>query len=163
MHKSLLILLFNPILCFSQQKKTDSAYINEIVRAIDNIGKVNSKSFTKDKIVGKKKFIENWQHFDNHNLSRIVIDYTIDSTAYSEKYYFKDGSLIYAYESIILFYPDLGIDQGTMWAGDFYFSKGKLIDHVTLGHGKSEKDDWDPEKEILQRLKKRKMELQLLK
>ncbi|HKC37497.1 MAG TPA: hypothetical protein VKB95_15580, partial [Chitinophagaceae bacterium] len=67
------------------------------------------------------------------------------------------------YESVVFFLPDLGIDQGTMWAGDFYFSKGRLIDHVTLGHGKSEKDDWNPEKEILQRLKKRKTELQLLK
>jgi len=49
-----------------------------------------------------------------------------------------------------------------LWGGGFYFSKGKLIDHVTLGHGKSETDDWDPEKEILQRLEKRKKELTLL-
>ena len=117
--------------------------------------------------MNNKTVEEKWQHFDNKRLSGIIINYTIDSTAYSvactEKYYFKDGSLIYAYESEILFFPAEGIDQGTKWAGDFYFSKGKLTDHVTSGHGKSELDDWDPEKEILLRLKKRKAELALLK
>lgn len=29
------------------------------------------------------------------------------------------------------------------------FRKGKLFDHVTLGHGKSETEEWDPEKEML--------------
>ena len=59
--------------------------------------------------------------------------------------------------------PSLKIDEYSAWTGEFYFSKGKLIDHVTRGHGKSESDDWDPEKEILQRLEKRKKELASLK
>jgi hypothetical protein len=172
MLRTFLIPFFIPILCFSQQKEADSSSINEIVRKLDKLSKTNNRLFVNDKLINNKKIKENWQYFDNKQLSEIVIDYIVDSaayseryysTAYSEKYYFKDGALINAYESEVFFLPDLGIDQGTMWAGDFYFSKGKLIDYVTVGHGKSELDDWDPEKEILQRLKKRKAELQLLK
>ena len=172
MLRILLIPFLIPILGSSQQKEPDSSSINEIVRKIDKLSETNNRIFVNDKLINNKKVEENWQHFDNKKLSRIAIDYIIDSaayserynsTAYSEKYYFKEGSLIYAYESIVFFLPDLGIDQGTMWAGDFYFAKGKLIDHVTLGHGKSEKDDWDPEKEILERLEKRKKELRSLK
>jgi hypothetical protein len=168
MHKIFLILLLNPVLSFSQAKKPDSVSINAIVRKIDKLSETNNRLF-----VNNKKVKENWQHFDNKEFSRIVIDYIIDSVAlsdhskeyysiaYSEKYYFKDGSLIYAYEREIFFLES--IDDGTTWAGEFYFSKGKLIDHITLGHGKSESDEWDPEKDILQLLKKRKTELQLLK
>lgn len=163
MRAIVVMLLLGPFLCFSQVKKPDSASINEMTRKIDKLSKTNSRSFIKYQVKGDKKFKEKWLYFDNKQLSRIIIDYTIDSVAYSEKYYFKNGLLIYAYESEIFFSPASGIDQGTKWAGDYYFSKGKLIDEVTSGHGKSELDDWDPEKETLQRLKKRKAELQLLK
>ncbi len=157
-----IVIFFSPFLSFCQSK-TDTASINAIVRSIDRLSKANSQSYSKFKVVTHKKVKEQWLYFDSKNLSGITISYTIDSTAYNEKYYLKDGGLIYAYESEIFFSLPAGIDQGTKWAGDFYFSKGKLIDYVTLGHGKSELDDWDPEKEILQGLKKRKAELALLK
>ena len=161
------ILLFTPFLGLCQEKKTDSASINKIVAKIDKLSKTNSRSFIKNKIINHTKIKEDWQYFNNKRFSRIMINYTIDSTAYSvaytEKYYFKDSSLIYAYESEIFFSPAEGIKQGTKWSGDFYFSEGKLIIHVTNGLGRSELDDWDPENEILQRLKKRKAELKLLK
>jgi hypothetical protein len=35
------------------------------------------------------------------------------------------------------------------WLGTYLFEKGKLKDYYTNGHGKSETDDWDPEKEVL--------------
>ena len=144
---------------FARKKKTDSSSINEVVRKIDKMSKTNGRSFIKYKVINNKKIKENWQHFDNKQFSRIIINHVIDSMRYSEKYYFKNGSLIYAYESEILYSPFWGQIEYSIWSGDFYFSKGKLIDHVTLGHGKSELDDWDPENEILQRLKKRKAEL----
>lgn len=154
MLRTLLIPFLLPILCFSQQKRPDSSYINEIVRKIDNLSKTGTKTFINTKVIKNKKVKETWQHFDNKQLARIIINYTVDSTDYTEKYYLKDGFLIYAYEGIV---------EYTGWSGGFYFSNGKLIDHVTLGHGKSETDDWDPEKEILQRLEKRKKELASLK
>ena len=163
MLRILLIPFLIPILGFSQQKEPDSSSINEIVRKIDKLSEANNRIFVNDKLINNKKVEERWQHFDNKKLSRIAIDYIIDSAAYSEKYYFKEGSLIYAYEKEILSSPFLEIDEYSAWTGEFYFSKGKLIDHVTRGHGKSESDDWDPEKEILQRLEKRKQELASLK
>jgi len=163
MLRILLIPFLIPILGFSQQKEPDSSSITEIVRKIDKLSEANNRIFVNDKLINNKKVEEHWQHFDNKKLSRIAIDYIIDSAAYSEKYYFKEGSLIYAYEKEILSSPFLEIDEYSAWTGEFYFSKGKLIDNVTRGHGKSESDDWDPEKEILQRLEKRKKELDSLK
>ena len=149
--------------CIGQEKKEDSASINKLVTKIDKLSRANSKSFTKEKLIGHKKVKEQWRVFDNKEFSRIIIQYTTDSAgqsvAYTEKYYLKNGSLIYAFESEVFFPTGENISEGTTWAGDFYFSKGKLIDHVTLGHGRSELDDWDPEKEILQRWKGRKKEL----
>ena len=163
MLKTVLIPFLIPFLCFSQQKGPDSSSINEIVRKIDKLSKTSSRLFTNTKVINNKKVKEAWQHFDNKQLAKIIINYTIDSTSYSEEYYFKDGSLIYAYEKEILSSPFLGMDEYSEWAGEFYFSKGKLIDLATLGHGKSESDDWDPEKETLQRMGKRKKELASLK
>lgn len=31
-----------------------------------------------------------------------------------------------------------------IWSGRFYFANGKLIDHISLGHGKSKVDTWKP-------------------
>ena len=163
MLRILLIPFLIPILGFSQQKEPDSSSINEIVRKIDKLSQTSNRSFINTKVIKNKKIKETWQHFDNKQLARIIINYTIDSTDYTEKYYFKDGLLIYADENEVSRYPSLGSDGYMLWGGGFYFSKGKLIDHVTLGHGKSETDDWDPEKEILQRLEKRKKQLTSLK
>jgi hypothetical protein len=159
MLRALLIPFLIPFICFSQQKEPDSSSINEIVRKIDKLSKTSSRSFIITKVIKNKKVKETWQYFDNKQLARIIINYTIDSTDYTEEYYFKDGLLIYASENEISRFPSLELDEYIVWGGGFYFSNGKLIDHVTLGHGKSESDDWDPEKEILQRLKKRKKEL----
>jgi len=115
MLRILLIPFLIPILGSSQQKEPDSSSINEIVRKIDKLSEANNRIFVNDKLINNKKVEERWQHFDNKKLSRIAIDYIIDSaayserynsTAYSEKYYFKEGSLIYAYESIVFFLPD---------------------------------------------------------
>lgn len=53
--------------------------------------------------------------------------------------------LIFSTESITYYYGKDSIG----WAGIYYFSKGKLQDHETLGHGKSELDTWNPEAEVL--------------
>jgi len=159
----LFLFLIASLSCIGQAKKEDSASINKLVAKIDKLSKANSKSFSKDKLIDHKKVKEQWRVFDNKGFSRIIIQYTTDSAgqsvAYTEKYYLQNGSLIYAYESEVFFLTGKNINEGTTWAGDFYFSKGKLTDYVTLGHGRSELDGWDPEKEILQNWKERKKEL----
>ncbi len=157
--------VFIPLLSICQKKSNVHFSIDSTVNKINMlcIGKV--KSFTKEKILKGKKIKEKWEYFNSKKLSFIFIEYKIDSTTYSEKYYLKDDGLIYAYEKELYSYPSFGLNEYSIWAGDFYFIKRELIYHETLGHGKSEseEDDWHPEKEIPLRLKKRKAELVLLK
>ncbi|HEY6505931.1 MAG TPA: hypothetical protein VIZ28_18280 [Chitinophagaceae bacterium] len=157
------ILFAAPFLSVCQEKNTYKLSVDSITKHIDGLSAANGKSYTKEKKLSNKKIKEEWLHFDDKKLSLIYIEYKIDSTAFIEKYYLQTGALIYAMEQEVSYYPSLGANEYSIWAGDYYFSKGKLIDYVTLGHGKSEDDNWQPEKEVLQRLKQRKTELALLK
>jgi len=163
MRSIVFILCLASLVCFGQGKKEESASINKIVAKIDELSQAGDKAFSKDIVVDQKNVKEKWRVFENNEYSRIIIQYTTDSAghsiAYTEKYYLRNGALIYAYESEVFFETGQNMKEGIMWNGDFYFSKGKLIEHVTNGHGRSELDDWDPEKEILQKWKKRKEEL----
>jgi len=57
--------------------------------------------------------------------------------------------LIYATEFITSYYGDKDQKDSIVWGGNYYFSKGKLVDLITLGHGKSETDEWNPQLEVL--------------
>jgi len=157
------ILCLVTLVCYGQGKKEESVSINKIVANIDELSQSGGKVFSKDKLVDQKNVKEKWRVFSNNEYSRIIIQYTTDSAehsiAYTEKYYLKNDALIYAYESEVFFETSQNMKDGTMWNGDFYFSKGKLIEHVTNGHGRSELDNWNPEKEVLEKWKSRKMEL----
>lgn len=67
----------------------------------------------------------------------------------TQTFYLIKGQLIFATEKIVSFFIENNLIDSISWSGDFYFSKGKLINYVTLGHGKSELDTWDPEQDIL--------------
>jgi hypothetical protein len=56
----------------------------------------------------------------------------------------KSWGLIYSTERESWYYES----DSSVWAAKYFFRLGKLIDMVTIGHGKSETDDWNPEKEI---------------
>ncbi len=66
-----------------------------------------------------------------------------------QTFFLQKGDLIYATEEIVTYFTKNKKTDSIAWRGDFYFSKGKLIDHVTVGHGKSEIDSWNPEQEML--------------
>lgn len=78
-------------------------------------------------------------------------------------FYMKNGELIYAIENITSFYGGNQKDNIVFWSGQFYFSKNKLIDHVTLGHGKSELETWNPEQEMLTAFKESKQDVERFK
>lgn len=95
-------------------------------------------------------------HYINYKYIETSKGYVFISRQFSHKndtiqqtFYLKDGSLIYAIERIVTYYTENGKTDSITWRGDFYFSKGKLIDHVTLGHGKSEIETWNPEQDML--------------
>ena len=69
-------------------------------------------------------------------------------------YYLENGELFYALETEDYFAVDdaSGIDPSRFdqtYAGDFYFSDGKLFVNTTRGQGRFKKDRNDPEKEFL--------------
>ena len=63
----------------------------------------------------------------------------IEKTFYADK-----NGLIYSTEKKITFYGPDSIG----WAGQYYFEQKKLKYYQTLGHGKSETEEWKPEKEV---------------
>lgn len=65
-------------------------------------------------------------------------------------FYIKKSDLIYSTEKIKSYYLH---GDSSYWAGKYYFQKGKLGDYETVGHGKSEIDEWKPEKEVLKNFK----------
>ena len=86
-------------------------------------------------------------------LEFLKVTYRLNNTIFSESYYLKAGELIFAAESENAYYNDkFPSDILNSWSGRYYFSRRKLIDASTFGHGKSEADDWNPKKETLARL-----------
>ncbi|NOT52346.1 MAG: hypothetical protein HOP10_13835 [Chitinophagaceae bacterium] len=145
-------------------------------------GQINSNTYTKEKIdsivsktdivlekkqrtfdltlyrdyIAKKTYTQKWTYLrDPKNLLYFRVNYTLDSTDYEEEYYLHEGTLIFATEKEVWRFPSMNPVDSMGWSGVFYFSKGKLIYQSTLGHGKSELDNWDPEKEIWMRHSKR--------
>lgn len=159
----LIIISFCSHIAFAQEKNAIHFSIDSIVDRIDSISEGKHKTHIRNKIFEGKKIKEVWKYFENNKFSKISIEYKIDSTIYMERYYQEKGLLIFTYEGIKFLTPSFDPNDYTIWAGDFYFINGKLDYYITLGHGKSELDDWNPEKDNLDRYEKRKTELALLK
>ncbi len=103
---------------------------------------------------GKTEF---WKICETENGKRIIqIESHEKTDFYEEVYYEKNGELIYAEESIKYMPINHYILQ--TWTCQFYAKKGKLISLMSLGHGKTEDDEWNPEI-IFEMYKKRITEL----
>jgi hypothetical protein len=74
------------------------------------------------------------------------------STTTTQTFVLENKKLTTASESIVSVNNDDKEDIHG-WMGNYKFLNGKLIDQITHGHGKSETDDWDPEKEVLENYK----------
>ena len=103
---------------------------------------------------GKTEF---WKICETENGKRIIqIESHEKTDFYEEVYYENNGELIYAEESIKYMPINHYILQ--TWTCQFYAEKGKLISLMSLGHGKTEDDEWSPEI-IFEMYKKRITEL----
>ena len=93
-------------------------------------------------------------YFQNDNLVRVKEWIGLSYGVTEHNFYFNKNRLVYVLETEDDFYVDdsLGTDHsrfGQHFRGDYYFTKSKLIDMVTLGHNRFEIDTNDPEKEFL--------------
>ncbi|WP_130736514.1 hypothetical protein [Flavobacterium sp. J27] len=107
---------------------------------------------------GKTEF---WSICNLEKGNRII---TIEShekeTYFQEIYFEKNGKLIYAKETEN-YIPRNHFTQ-ISWNCEFYTENGKLITLISLGHGKTENEEWNPEI-IFDMYKNRLSELQQIK
>lgn len=107
---------------------------------------------------GKTEF---WDICELENGNRIIkIESYKGDTFYQEIYFEKNGDLIYAKETE--HYMPKNHFMQIAWNCEFYAKNGELIALMSLGHGKTENDEWDAE-EIFEMYKNRMAELKKVK
>ncbi len=129
------------------RKEINNQYLNELTKCSQNVNAVTDFN-------GKTEF---WRICEIDNGKRIIhINSHEKAVLYEEVYYEQNGELIYAEESI----KHMPFNHYTLlsWTCQFYTKKGKLVSLMSLGHGKTEDDEWNPEI-IFEMYKKRKAEL----
>ena len=151
------LLLSQPVFTQSHPsiKKTDI-----IVDAIEaNISSKNSFSIQNEH-TSNKKLIKHYTYYTNNNtLAKMVCSFLLDNEKTEQTFYIKNNTLIFAKETVVSYHKTTAQTDSTSWGGRYYFLKGKLISEHTFGHEKSEKDEWNPEKEVLNNYKKAKKEI----
>ena len=119
------------------------------VQRIDQDSRLKSVTFSIQAMKKVLHYIEYNYLADENGYSKITRQFSRSNDTTRQTFYLKKGELIFVTEQIVSYCTERNKTDSIAWSGDFYFSKGKLIDHVTLGHGKSELDTWDPEQEML--------------
>jgi hypothetical protein len=96
---------------------------------------------------------------DDNEYVKITRQFSRNNDTTRQTFYLKKGKLIFATEQVVSYYTENNKTDSISWSGDFYFSNDKLIDYVTLGHGKSEVDIWNPEQDILNAFRESKRDI----
>lgn len=87
---------------------------------------------------------EIWSVCDLKNGNRFLqIESYKNETYFQELYFELKGKLRYAKETQN-YNPKNGFSE-MKWNCEFFFENGKLMANISLGHGKSEGEDWNPE------------------
>ncbi|WP_162984966.1 hypothetical protein [Mesonia aquimarina] len=116
------------------RSEINDQYLAELSKCSQNVNAVTDFN-------GKTEF---WRICETDNGKRIIqIDSHKETVLYEEVYYEQNGELIYAEESI----KYMPINHYTLqpWTCQFYAENGKLVSLMSLGHGKTEDDEWNPE------------------
>lgn len=81
-------------------------------------------------------------------IQSLRITYYQNPHHYEEYYITENGKLIYAFESQVFVPYNHELQQ--MWNCAYYLNDQKVFDYISLGHGKTEEDDWDPQEIVTQ-------------
>lgn len=139
-----ILIFLSPLVLFGQSKEKIKSNIDSVVESISvnkNLRKINFRIQALKKVL---HYITYTYQSKNGITVKIERQFSHKNDTINQIFYLKDGQMIYATETIISHYGKDSI----VWNGGFYFSKGKLIDFITLGHGKSETENWDPQADI---------------
>jgi hypothetical protein len=125
----------------NQLKNTIDSFVistnsNDSLKQIDFFIKTKKKPF-------KNVFYTYSQR--NDSILKISRKFKLSNDSIQQIFYCLNHRFVYSIEKIISYSGN----DSTEWSGSFYFLNGKLIDLITLGHGKTENEAWDLEKNIL--------------
>jgi hypothetical protein len=114
----------------------------------------SKKDFSvKTKNKNGENIIENFSYsINNGKVEVLKVNFQDGILFFEEEFFIRNGEPVFAYEKETATKDDEVIHE---WSGEYYFEDGKIFDIETLGHGKSETDDWEPEKEIPKLYRKR--------
>ena len=155
-----LIVMIGILSCNAQsQREKEEKIRSEINLNFDkNMSECNSEIDAVSDFNGKSEF---WNICDLKNGNRIIkIESHKGDTFYQEIYFENNGDLIYAKETEN-YMPKNHFTQ-MYWNCEFYAQNGELIALISLGHGKTEDDEWSPEV-IFEMYKNRIVELKKIK
>ena len=114
-----------------------------------------------DAVSDFNKKTEFWSICNLKNGNRIIkIESHEKETYYQEIYFEKNGELVYAKETEN-YMPKNHFTQMS-WNCEFYAKNGELIALISLGHGKTEDEEWNPDV-IFEMYKNRLTELKRIK
>ncbi|WP_273565329.1 hypothetical protein [Maribacter halichondriae] len=120
---------------------------NELRTHINLLYQENQKECSvqqKNAVTNSDGKIEFWKVCTFENGNRILqIESHSEQTFNQEVYFEEDGKLRYAKETRD-FMPMDSFTQ-VAWNCEFYFEKGQLATYISLGHGKTENDEGEPE------------------
>lgn len=129
--------------CNAQSQRAEEEKMRSEINEIfyQNISECNAEIDAVSDFNGKSEF---WNICDLKNGNRIIkIESHNADTFYQEIYFENNGNLIYAKETEN-YMPKNHFTQ-MAWNCEFYIQNGELITLVSLGHGKTEDDEWNPD------------------
>lgn len=148
----LLLILLLPVITWAQ---VDTAAVRRAgikTEAIDNNPLLRQHSFSTTTGKTRKQYTY-WT--TGKRIVKMACSWRQQDAAHADSitqsFYIENGKLFSASESITW-----GHDESDMggWGCSYVFEKGKLVHLISLGHGKSEDDRWDPEQEVKENYRK---------
>jgi hypothetical protein len=158
----IIILAYSINFSFAQTEKIQEDYFREKVNLelLKNYSECQPFS-TKNGISEYNGKTEMWSICKLENGNRIFrIESYKNETFFQEIYFEQKGKLRYAKETEN-YNPKNGFAEMS-WNCEFFLENEKLITNISLGHGKTEDENWEPES-IIEMYKKRMSELKKMK
>jgi hypothetical protein len=112
----------------------------------DEIDLLQSKCVTNSPILSTEVDgrTEEWRRCSyGNNMELFIITSSDERTDYFELFLTIDKALVYAKESIISY--SQRPDNGTPWTCKYLLADKNVVDYISLGHGETEDENWQPE------------------